>query len=517
MTSDTLHDQKILILDFGSQYTQNIARKVRESQVYCEIHPCTWPLDKILEFAPQGIILSGGPASVLVPDAPLGDRKIFQSKIPILGICYGMQLMTHTLNGQVDPSDHREYGRAELMIREYSHLFAEVKNNSVVWMSHGDRISKLPPGFTATAFTTNSPIAAIENRIDKIYGLQFHPEVVHSAEGLKILQNFLFKICGCEPHWQIESLAEFSIKAIKKKVGKAKVLCALSGGVDSSVVAILVQKAIGKNLTCIFIDNGLLRTGERDKVEDTFRKNFRLNLDVVDAADQFLDRLKGVIDPEEKRKIIGNVFIEVFEEEAKKVGDFKYLAQGTLYPDVIESVSFKGPSAIIKTHHNVGGLPEKMDLKLLEPLRELFKDEVRVMGRELGIPDAIIGRQPFPGPGLAIRILGEVTEERLTILRGADTIILAEVKAAGLYDEIWQAFAVLLPIKTVGVMGDSRTYENVIAIRAVTSSDGMTADWVHLPYDLLGKLSNRIINEVQGVNRVVYDISSKPPSTIEWE
>lgn len=517
MTLDDLHEQKILILDFGSQYTQNIARKVRESQVYCEIHPCTWTLDKIIEFAPRGIILSGGPASVLIPDAPLGNRAIFQSKIPILGICYGMQLMTHALNGVVDPSDCREYGRAELMIREYSPLFSGVKNNSVVWMSHGDGISKPPPGFTSTAFTANSPIAAIENRIDRIYGLQFHPEVVHTVEGKQILQNFLFKICACKPSWKVESLAEFSIQDIKKKVGESKVLCALSGGVDSSVVAILVQKAIGKNLICIFIDNGLLRSGERDKVEKTFRDNFHLNLDVVDAADQFLDRLKGVTEPEEKRKIIGNVFIEVFEKEAKRAGDFKYLAQGTLYPDVIESVSFKGPSAVIKTHHNVGGLPEKMKLKLLEPLRELFKDEVRVLGRELGIPDAIVGRQPFPGPGLAIRVLGEVTVERLTVLRAADRIVLEEIKEAGLYDQIWQAFAVLLPVSTVGVMGDSRTYENVVAIRAVSSVDGMTADWVRLPYDLLGKLSNRIINEVQGVNRVVYDVSSKPPGTIEWE
>jgi GMP synthase (glutamine-hydrolysing) len=517
MTTDSLHEQKILILDYGSQYTQNIARKVRECQVYCEIHPCTWPLDEILKFKPKGIILSGGPASVLAVDAPLCDRGLFQAGIPILGVCYGMQLITHTLNGKVAPSDHREYGRAELMIREFSHLFSDVKNNSIVWMSHGDKISKPPPGFTATAFTTNSPIAAIENRIDKIYGLQFHPEVVHSAEGKKILQNFLFKICRCKPSWKIESLAEFSINEVKKKVGKSKVLCALSGGVDSSVVAILVHKAIGDKLTCIFIDNGLLRTGERDKVEQTFRDNFHINLDVVDAADQFLLRLENVTDPEEKRKIIGNVFIEVFEKEAKRAGDFKFLAQGTLYPDVIESVSFKGPSAVIKTHHNVGGLPEKMDLKLLEPLRELFKDEVRVMGRELGIPEEIIGRQPFPGPGLAIRILGEITGERLTILRAADKIIIEEIKAAGLYNQIWQAFAVLLPIKTVGVMGDSRTYENVIAIRAVSSSDGMTADWVHLPYDLLGVLSNRIINEVQGVNRVVYDISSKPPATIEWE
>jgi GMP synthase (glutamine-hydrolysing) len=517
MTTDILHDQKILILDYGSQYTQNIARKVRECQVYCEIHPCTWSLEKIIAFKPKGIILSGGPASVLAPDAPVCDPGLFKAGVPILGICYGMQLITHTLGGTVNPSANREFGRAELMIREFSRLFKGVNNNSQVWMSHGDKISRLPAGFSATAFTANSPIAAIENPIDKIYGLQFHPEVVHTVDGEKILQNFLFEICAAEQNWQIGSLAKFSIKNIKKTVGKNKVLCGLSGGVDSSVVAVLVHKAIGNNLTCIFVDNGLLRSGERDKVEKTFRDNFHINLIVVDAAEEFLSRLKDVTDPEKKRKIIGNVFIEVFEKEAKRLGDFKYLAQGTLYPDVIESVSFKGPSAVIKSHHNVGGLPEKMEMKLLEPLRELFKDEVRIMGRELGMPEEIIGRQPFPGPGLAIRILGAVTDERLTLLQAADKIIIEEIKRAGLYNKIWQSFAVLLPVKTVGVMGDSRTYENVIAIRAVNSSDGMTADWVHLPYDLLGILSNRIINEVQGVNRVVYDISSKPPGTIEWE
>ena len=518
MTQDTLHEQKILILDFGSQYTQNIARKVRENQVYCEIHPCTLSFDDILAFDAKGIILSGGPASVLDEGSPLCDPKLFELGIPILGICYGMQVITHVLGGKVDPSPHREFGRAELMLKEFSHLFEGVKNNSTVWMSHGDRISKLPNGFKGIAFSGNSPMAAIENPIAHIYCLQFHPEVVHTVEGGVILNNFLFKICQCAKNWKMDSLIDYMIKDIRDKVGDKKVVCGLSGGVDSSVAAILIHKAIGDNLHCLFIDNGLLRTGERDKVESTFRDNFKINLDVIDASDKFLDKLKGVTDPEQKRKSIGNTFVEVFEEESKQRGDFTFLAQGTLYPDVIESVSFKGgPSAVIKSHHNVGGLPEKMRLKLLEPFRELFKDEVRVLGREMGMPDEIINRQPFPGPGLAIRILGEVTRDRLDILCAADKIILQEVKAAGLYNDLWQSFAVLLPVKTVGVMGDARTYENVVAIRAVTSTDGMTADWAHLPYELLGKLSNRIINEVHGVNRVVYDISSKPPGTIEWE
>ena len=518
MTTDTLHEQKILILDFGSQYTQNIARKVRECQVYCEIHPCTLPFDKIKDFNAKGIILSGGPASVLEKDALLCDRRLFELKIPILGICYGMQLITHMLGGKVDPSPHREFGRAELMLKEFSHLFEEVNNNSTVWMSHGDRISKLPEGFKGIAFTGNSPLAAIENSVARVYGLQFHPEVVHTVDGTRILNNFLFKICQCAKNWKMDSLVDYMIQDIRDKVGNAKVVCGLSGGVDSSVAAVLIHKAIGDNLYGLFIDNGFLRSGEKDKVENTFRDNFSIHLDVIDAADKFLEKLKGITDPEQKRKSIGNTFIKVFEEEAKRLGDFTFLAQGTLYPDVIESVSFKGgPSAVIKSHHNVGGLPEKMQLKLLEPFRELFKDEVRALGREMGISDEIINRQPFPGPGLAIRILGEVTPERLKVLCAADKIILQEVKAAGLYNDLWQSFAVLLPVKTVGVMGDARTYEDVIAIRAVTSTDGMTADWAHLPYELLGKLSNRIINEVHGVNRVVYDISSKPPGTIEWE
>ena len=518
MTTDTLHEQKILILDFGSQYTQNIARKVRECQVYCEIHPCTLPFDKIKDFNAKGVILSGGPASVLEKDSLLLDRRLFELGTPILGICYGMQLITHVLGGMVDPSSHREFGRAELMLKEFSHLFEGVNNNSTVWMSHGDRITKLPDGFKGIAFTGNSPLAAIENPVARIYGLQFHPEVVHTADGEKILNNFLFKICQCAKNWKMDSLVDFMINDIQSKVGNSKVVCGLSGGVDSSVAAVLIHKAIGDNLYCLFIDNGFLRSGEKDKVENTFRDNFSIHLDVIDAADKFLEKLKGITDPEQKRKSIGNTFIKVFEEEAKRLGDFTFLAQGTLYPDVIESVSFKGgPSAVIKSHHNVGGLPEKMQLKLLEPFRELFKDEVRALGREMGISDEIINRQPFPGPGLAIRILGEVTPEHLETLCAADKIILQEVKAAGLYNDLWQSFAVLLPVKTVGVMGDARTYENVIAIRAVTSTDGMTADWAHLPYELLGKISNRNINEVQGVNRVVYDISSKLPGTIEWE
>jgi len=515
--TDLLHEQKILILDFGSQYTQNIARKVRECEVYCEIHPCTITLEKVTEFKPKGIILSGGPASVLEADAYLCDTGIFKLGVPVLGICYGMQLITHLLGGKVDPSEHREFGRAELMRKEFSHLFEGVKNNSTVWMSHGDRISKLPDKFKSIAFTGNSPMAAIENPVAKIYGLQFHPEVVHTVDGETILRNFIFKICECSASWKMESLVDFMIEDIRKKVGNEKVVCGLSGGVDSSVAAVLIHKAIGDNLYCLFIDNGLLRTGERDKVEKTFRENFSINLDVIDASDQFLNKLTDITDPEQKRKSIGNTFIDVFEKEAKRLGNFTFLAQGTLYPDVIESVSFKGPSAVIKSHHNVGGLPEKMNLKLLEPFRELFKDEVRALGREMGISDEIINRQPFPGPGLAIRILGNITRERLDTLCAADKIIIEEIKSAGLYNDLWQSFAVLLPVKTVGVMGDSRTYENVIAIRAVTSTDGMTADWAHLPYELLGTFSNRIINEVHGVNRVVYDISSKPPSTIEWE
>jgi GMP synthase (glutamine-hydrolysing) len=474
-------------------------------------------IEQIVALAPMGIVLSGGPSSVLEEGSPKVDRKLFELKIPILGLCYGMQLIVHTLNGIVDPAPKREFGKAELMVRDFSHLFQNVHSNTTVWMSHGDRISKKPDGFKSPGFTLNSPIAAIEDSINKIYGLQFHPEVAHTVEGKKILENFLYNICLVKPSWKIESFADFAIDKIRTTVGNEKVLCALSGGVDSSVVALLLHKAIGDNLACIFIDNGLLRFGEREKVSETFKNHFKINLEVVQAGDRFLKNLEDITDPEEKRKIIGRTFIEIFEEKAKKLGNFTFLAQGTLYPDVIESVSVKGPSASIKTHHNVGGLPEKMNLKLIEPLRELFKDEARVLGKEIGLTEEIVNRQPFPGPGLGIRILGEITEDRLEILRQSDRIILEEIKEAGLYYEIWQSFAVLLPIKTVGVMGDARTYENVIAFRAVNSADGMTADWVHLPYDLLGKISNRIINEVRGVNRVTYDISSKPPATIEWE
>ncbi|MDO9041968.1 MAG: glutamine-hydrolyzing GMP synthase [Desulfocapsaceae bacterium] len=511
--------KKILILDFGSQTTQLIARRIREQKVYCEIHPYSTPLAKIKELAPAGIVLSGGPASVYDLDAPLSDPAIFELGLPVLGICYGAQLMIQQLGGKVEKAEKREFGKADLAIQFTGGLFAGLETSPVhhqVWMSHGDRVEIAPEGFETTATSSHSPFAALRHKKKPFVAVQFHPEVAHTLIGTDILRNFIFGLCDCQPDWTMHSFIESTVQAIRNKVGTNKVICALSGGVDSSVTAALIHRAIGDQLTCIYVNNGLMRIGETESILRFFKEKTKLKLIDVEATDFFLGELAGVVDPEIKRKRIGLGFIQIFEEEARKLGEVNYLAQGTLYPDVIESVSFRG-EAPIKSHHNVGGLPEIMKMELIEPLRELFKDEVRELGLELGLPEEAIYRQPFPGPGLGIRIMGEVNLARLEILRQADVIVLEEMKKSGWYRKVWQSFAVLLPIQTVGVMGDGRTYENVIALRAVDSKDAMTADWSKLPYELLGAISSRIINEVRGVNRVVFDISSKPPATIEWE
>jgi GMP synthase (glutamine-hydrolysing) len=511
------HEEEILIIDFGSQYTQLITRRVREANVYSEIYPHTITLEKVKGLNPLGIILSGGPMSVYDEGAPRIDPGILKLNIPVLGICYGLQFIALSLGAKVEPANDREYGKALLSIKSGSPIFDNVKKDSVVWMSHGDYLNSPPEGFSVIGTSDHSPVCAMANDKLKIYGLQFHPEVMHTEEGRQIIHNFLFNVCGCKGNWTTGSFIEYKINEIRKTATDSKFICALSGGVDSTVAAVLVDKAIGKNLTCIHINTGMMRKNESEIVLQMFKEKFKLKVIYVDASDRFLKRLAKVAEPEVKRKIIGNTFIEVFEDEAKKIQDVKFLVQGTLYPDVIESVSVKGASTTIKTHHNVGGLPEKMNLGLIEPFRELFKDEVRKVGNELGIPGNFINRHPFPGPGLAVRIVGDITKPKLDILREADDIFISEIKSAGLYDEIWQALAVLLPIQSVGVMGDARTYENVLALRAVTSADGMTADWYRFNHDFLAAVSNKIINKVRGINRVVYDISSKPPSTIEWE
>lgn len=510
--------EKIAVLDFGSQYSQLIARRIRECSVFSKILPFNISVEKLRAENPSGIILSGGPASVYNPKAPKCDPEILKLGIPVLGICYGEQLIIHTLGGRVDKCEAREYGKAELEVRENNDLFEGFGDRQQVWMSHGDKVKELPEGFRAIAVTGSTEYAAIVNSDKKIYGIQFHPEVVHTPRGKFIIENFCRRICGCSGSWTMKNFIDTCIEDVRKQVGDKSVILGLSGGVDSSVAAALLHKAIGDQLICIFVNNGLLRKGEAERVQELFGRNFHIKLKYVDATDSFMTKLENVEDPEKKRKIIGHEFIEVFDKAAKEIKDAAFLGQGTTYPDVIESVPIDGnPSAMIKSHHNVGGLPEKMNLKLVEPLAKLFKDEVREVGRQLGLPDEIILRQPFPGPGLGVRIIGKVTREAVAVLQEADSIVVDEMKKAGLYYKTWQTFAVFLPLKTVGVMGDERTYENVIALRAVDSMDGMTADWVRLPYDLMGHISNRIINEVRGVNRVVYDLTSKPPGTIEWE
>jgi GMP synthase (glutamine-hydrolysing) len=510
--------QTIIVLDFGSQYTQLIARRLRELSVYCEILPFNTPAEVIGARHPVGVILSGGPRSVSEQGAPRCDAALFDVGVPVLGICYGMQLMTATLGGRVEPAPHREYGHALVHVADaQAAMFAEVPGDLRVWASHGDFVAAAPPGFDVVATSANAPVAAMQHAGRRLYALLFHPEVAHTERGLELLRNFAYRVCGCTGDWTMRSFIDESTERIRRQVGDKRVVCALSGGVDSTVAAVLIHRAVGDRLTCIFVDNGALRLNEAGQVLDRFTRRLNLPLEFVDASTLFLDRLAGVVDPEQKRKIIGRTFIDVFEEKASSLGHFDFLAQGTLYPDVIESVSVVGPSAAIKSHHNVGGLPERMRFALVEPLRELFKDEVRVLGRDLGLEEEFVVRQPFPGPGLAVRIIGEVTRPRLELLRRADAIVVEEIKRDGYYAQLWQSFAVLLPVQSVGVMGDERTYEYTAAVRAVESRDGMTADWARLPHELLGRISTRIVNEVKGINRVVYDISSKPPSTIEWE